>query len=700
MRLQPGQSIGRYHILEQLGKGRKATVYKAYDTRMKRNVAIKVIRVEAFDPDMLQNVLQCFEREAKILAILSHPNIVNVFDFGEFEGSPYLVMEYIPGGMLEEGSRAAMPWPQAVQMLLPVARALAHAHSRGIVHRDIKPSHILLAHSGEPMLIDFGNAKLLEGEQDATLTGTGVGVGAPEYMAPEQGMGKPVDPRTDIYALGVVLYELVTGQRPYQADTPMAVVTKHITEPLPRPRQVNAQLPDAVERVIIKALAKEPSERYPDMMAFIAALERLAANAASASTQAGQTTQVGLETEIQPRQPGNYPTTGGSQAAGRPGTAPNLQTISTTTSTQAATRAPAQAAKRAPYLPVLLVLGAGGVLVICGAIAIFAWTRLRTNQAASATSTQAVQATTGSLAAATNPPTEPVQVFPTAAPTDPATQAATPSLEPAATEQVIVAPTPTPSSGSVKVSAMDGAEMVYVPEGTFWRGVEESMLPDLQAICDSCELRMFEDELPMKQVFVSAMWMYKTEVTNQQYAACVQAGNCKPPRDSSSLSRSSYYGNPEFANYPVVYVAWQQAANYCTWARGRLPTETEWEKAARGVDKRYFPWGNDFKRGVYNNADGVNGDTQAAGSYPAGESPYGALDMSGNVYEWVADWYDSEAYSSPITSDPGGPTSGENRVIRSGAFGFREGFSMAVFRDWFAPEDTSHNVGFRCMQVP
>ncbi len=158
----------------------------------------------------------------------------------------------------------------------PRSRALAYAHARGLVHRDVKPANILLTADGQPLLSDFGIAKVIAGVRPTGLTGTGVGIGTPEYMAPEQGLGQVVDHRADIYALGVMLYELVTGRRPYRADTPMAVLLKQINDPLPRPRLLAPGLSENVERVLLKALAKEPADRYADMDAFAAALERLA----------------------------------------------------------------------------------------------------------------------------------------------------------------------------------------------------------------------------------------------------------------------------------------------------------------------------------------------------------------------------------------------------------------------------------------
>jgi basic membrane protein A len=270
-----GYAFGRYHLIQQLGEGGMATVYKAFDTRLERDVAVKILRTEQFSPAQLEQVLQRFDREAKSLGKLSHSNIVSVLDYGEHESVPYLVMEYLPGGTLKQKLGTPLPWQDAVRILIPVARALAYAHLRGIIHRDVKPANVLLKEDGTPILTDFGIAKLLEGTEGHTLTASGVGIGTPEYMAPEQGMGAKIDARVDIYALGIVLYELVTGRKPYLADTPMAVLLKHMTDPLPNPCQFVPDLPIEVEKVLIKALAKQPEDRYETMTAFVEAMEML-----------------------------------------------------------------------------------------------------------------------------------------------------------------------------------------------------------------------------------------------------------------------------------------------------------------------------------------------------------------------------------------------------------------------------------------
>ncbi|HNN13950.1 MAG TPA: serine/threonine-protein kinase, partial [Anaerolineales bacterium] len=194
-----GKHVDRYEILELLGTGGMAMVYKAYDARLEREVAIKIIRRSAFPPEVIDDMVKRFEREAKSLAKLSHANIVKVLDYGEFEGSPYLVMEYYPGGTLKEKMGEPVEWQDAARIILPVARGVEYAHDRGIIHRDIKPANILMNEKGDPTLSDFGIAKLLQGESKNNLTASGAAVGTPEYMAPEQWTGE-TSTKTDMYA--------------------------------------------------------------------------------------------------------------------------------------------------------------------------------------------------------------------------------------------------------------------------------------------------------------------------------------------------------------------------------------------------------------------------------------------------------------------------------------------------------------------
>lgn len=277
---------GRYKILYELGRGGLAVVYCAEDLVLHRNVALKMILPA---DQQSEPFLRRFRREARVLAKLSHPNIVRVLDFGEYESAPYLVMEYIPGGTLTKCMEEPLPYRQAVRLLLPVARALYHAHLHKVVHRDIKPANILLDETGQPMLADFGIVKLTGGEESISLTGTGTIIGTPSYMAPEQIQGGVIDQRTDVYALGIVFYEMITGRKPYVANTPIEITLKHLNDPVPHPRYLVRDLPQEAEQVIMKAMAKRPENRYQDMEAFAAALEGLVDGKKSYLSRGGKT---------------------------------------------------------------------------------------------------------------------------------------------------------------------------------------------------------------------------------------------------------------------------------------------------------------------------------------------------------------------------------------------------------------------------
>ena len=268
-----GKKLGNYVLLEQLGEGGMAKVYNAFDSRAERNVAIKVILPSRRSSQLF---LQQFETEAKALANLTHTNIVKVFNYGIEDGQPYLVMDFIPGGTLKEAMSRPISWQTAAAILAPIARALDYVHQQQIVHRDVKPSNILLYEDFRPMLSDFGIVKLLEAKEEAANSAIGVGVGTPEYMSPEQGMGKDVDFRADIYSLGLVFYEMVTGQKPFTADTPMAAILRHITDDLTLPSQIDRGIPKFVEDAMLRAVQKNPEDRYPSMESFAEVLEMIA----------------------------------------------------------------------------------------------------------------------------------------------------------------------------------------------------------------------------------------------------------------------------------------------------------------------------------------------------------------------------------------------------------------------------------------
>ncbi|MBK7318632.1 SUMF1/EgtB/PvdO family nonheme iron enzyme [Candidatus Villigracilis affinis] len=638
-----GKHIDRYEILELLGTGGMAMVYKAYDPRLEREVAIKIIRRSAFPPEVLDDMVKRFEREAKSLAKLSHANIVKVLDYGEFEGSPYLVMEYFPGGTLKEKMGEPVAWQDAARILLPVARGVEYAHDRGIIHRDIKPANILMNEKGDPTLSDFGIAKLLQGESKNNLTASGAAVGTPEYMAPEQWTGE-TSTKTDMYSLGTILYEMITGRRPYVADTPGAVFLKQVTEPLPLPRKFNANLPEMVEQFLLKTLDKDPSNRYEDFRAFIKELETLL----------GDDTLSNME-KVAPKN------TFEKEQWEKP-------------TTQKTDRESPPKQENAPRKKFPVFAGIGGGVLLLLLIAFFA---LRNNPTSDTTPTETSAPSADSTATATT-----VSVS---------------NTEPTAGPQKL-------DIGSVIISETDGMNLLYVPAGEFTMGnyADEAVLDCEKSKSEAlneynCSRELFLDEEPPAPVNLDAFWIDETEVTNEMYAECVAEGICAQPTDISSSTNASYYNNPAFKDFPVVYVDWNMAKTYCEWAGRRLPTEAEWEKAARGTDGRVYPWGFEppnsnllsYSEGVYIR------DTAEVAESLDGRSFYGAYDMAGNVWEWVNSAYEKYPYDATDGREEFKAVD-EPRVMRGGSWRTNNSEVRSANRSGDLPTASYFSVGIRC----
>ena len=288
-----GRSTGRYEIKSEIGSGGMAVVYLAHDATLDVDVAIKFIRTDKLTEENKKQALGRFKREAQKTAHLLHPNIVTVTDFGEFESIPYLVMRYIPGGRTLKGMTGSpMPYAKAVDLIMPIIGALQTAHEQGIIHRDVKPSNVLLTGQDIPMLSDFGIAKVLDSDgKSETLTSAGTTVGTPEYMAPEQWHDSDVDARADIYALGVVIYEMLTGRPPFKGRNTTGTMIAALTEPLPPARDFAPDLPVEIAQVVEKALAKKPEDRFTSMKEFGLALQAAVVSArAAAATGAHATT--------------------------------------------------------------------------------------------------------------------------------------------------------------------------------------------------------------------------------------------------------------------------------------------------------------------------------------------------------------------------------------------------------------------------
>ena len=294
---------GRYQIQELLGQGGMSAVYKARDPNLQRIVAVKLIHGHlSGNPDFVRR----FEDEARAVAQLRHPHIVQVYDFDHDEDTYYMVLEFVPGETLQARLRRLnkadrhLDIPEALEYAAQICEAIDYAHQRGMIHRDIKPANIMLNVMGDAILTDFGIAKILGGEQH---TATGAVVGTAMYMSPEQIKGVSIDERSDIYSLGVTLYEMFSGRPPYEADSAMTLMMMHLNDPIPDVRALNPQVPDEVIAIIAKALAKEREDRYASAAVFGADLRRALAHLQSPASTGETTVEAPVESDTQEQEP-------------------------------------------------------------------------------------------------------------------------------------------------------------------------------------------------------------------------------------------------------------------------------------------------------------------------------------------------------------------------------------------------------------
>ena len=608
----------RYKIISRLGEGAMGEVYLASDEQTGQQVAVKILARQLItNPDLIQR----FKREAETLRKLDHPNIVKFLDTFEHEGQYVIVMEYLPSGSLHELiKKDRLPIEQARSIALELCDALIRSHHLNIIHRDIKPENVLLTTDGKPKLADFGVARLSEGTR---MTRSGAQVGTPFYMSPEAWEGRTLEAQADIWSLGVMFFEMLTGQVPFGGDTGASVMNKVLTAPPPDLKKLRADAPPGLAKIVSRMLTRDKKQRYQTMREVAVDLER---------GRPSNTSSVILP------QPGR------------------------------------------------LVIGIG-LLAILLLGTWLGWSNFRPG-GSTPPSTQE------DLADLTQ--TESVTLtVPLAVPTD---------------------------IGSTRTSEKDGMVLVSVPAGDFIMGASPEMQADMLAVCEQCDPTSITDQSPQRSVSLDAFWIYSTEVTIAQFQKFVEIENYRTSAEKKGSSivldrgTKKYVnkpgaswlqpdGNPidvnRYANYPVTQVSWQDARAYCSWAGGRLPTEAEWEKAARSEDGRFFPWGNDKPNDQLLNFDLVNDGPVAVMSYPAGVSPYGAFDMSGNVWEWVNDWY-ADGYDANRTRNPMGPISGDGHVLRGGSWASEQGkevvYVTTTFRFFNGEDFTSPVVGFRCAQ--
>lgn len=714
--------VGHYLIEALLGEGGMGAVFRAYDTLKRRNVAIKEFRLgdlpseadlqiqnevtrvnpKSAPPLTREEALRQFSREAHLISLLEHPNLPEVYDFIIIGSEAYIVMTMVEGRNLSkvvDENGGPLPEETVIGWLKQILNALAYCHNNGVVHRDLKPQNLLITADGVIYLIDFGIAKALNPAHRTTITR--VRLLTPGYAPPEQYSVKGrADPRSDLYSLGAVAYYLVTGNEPTEATDRMA------SEVLPNPRMINPGLSEQLENFILRCL-EMGKERRPtsaseaiELLNFpletpvppsqISILQAkpidppspmkikqsgppIIGSPAPHSIQIQPVTQKGQEQIVLIDQP----TTQSVRT-----TDPEKENKLTTTSDKNKSEKPG------PIVFIALIISLSLIFLMIGISQdgmsrspnLKVWytptiDHLKTTSIRKLTNAESTQKID-------------IQITTTAAILHKTTMAKI--LQKTANAEMTIASQqinsaeywqPCTELGLELNSPVDDMKMVCVPAGDFIMGSPE-----------------VSDGIPVHKVFLDAFWMDKTEVTNAQYELCVTEGYCTVPFSKESSTRRdwmSYYGNSSYANYPIINIDWYQANAYCNWAGRNLPTEAQWEKAARGLDQRPYPWGKDSPNYTFLNFANNIGDTVKVGSYPKGISPYGALDMSGNVSEWVADWYGP--YRSDDQTNPVGPINGNSRVIRGGAWNLDFPIYLSSYvRMSNSQTKISTTIGFRC----
>ncbi|MEP7285453.1 MAG: SUMF1/EgtB/PvdO family nonheme iron enzyme [Chloroflexota bacterium] len=735
-----GRHLGKYEIIAPLGKGGMATVYRARQESIGRDVAVKVI---ASGLSHAEDFVKRFEREAQTIASLSHPHIIKVFDYGEDGDTVYLVMELLSGGSLADRIlKAPISLENITRLMDQMASALDYAHRRGIIHRDLKPSNVLLDEDGNAFLTDFGIVKLLN--QTSALTQSGAVMGTPAYMPPEQWSGEPIDARSDIYSLGVILFEMLTRTVPFDADTPFRMMHMHIYESPPLLASFRPDLPPAVYQVIQKALAKDRDQRFTSASelaaAFKSALSRSPAPVRNRPNR-DQTSNLTQEETIIPPQAkaAGFDRRFGLLAVGviiiilllvgvlavalLSGRNPDPTQVAVgSTATLAVTVAPPTAVSSAAVAVLPSATSVSPSVTAVPPTVVPPTSVPPTVIPPTRVPPTPIKPTTAPLVAPTHvppsvtpvPPTPipatvthippsvtpvpPTPIPPTATHIPPSVTPVPPTpIPPTPVPPTPIPPTavanvaPTPIPGSVRTDGK-GITQVWVPAGCFLMGSDPAKDKDAA-----------KDEQPQHQACIThGYWLDQFAVTNAAYAQFVQDGaytkkdfwsdeGWKWVQDNK-ITKPQDFSKFIDPQQPRVGVSWYEAEAYTHWRSGRLPTEAEREYAARGPQSMLFPWGNAW--------DSTKGNTNAkvtkpVGSYENGKSWVGAYDMAGNVWEWTADFYADSYYQQNVKDDPQGPTEGDSHVLRGGAWDYTEQYARGATRSDLAPDLRGHDIGFR-----
>lgn len=688
-----GQQLDEYQLAELLGQGGMARIYRGFDVRLKRNVAIKVIDA-TYQADAEYRAR--FEREAQAIAQLEHPHIVRLYRYGEISGLFYMAMQYVEGRDLKavlaeyRQQERTIPPEQASRIIREVCQALDYAHSKGIIHRDVKPSNIMIDVYGHAYLTDFGLALLADTETKGEI------FGSPHYIAPEQVISsKGAVPQSDLYAVGVILYEMFSGQLPFDGAEPLDIAMRHLSDEPPPPHQFRPDIDPALEGVILIAMAKKPLKRPTNGTELADALDRalklapemlsglereMAAAAATPTAVTPFLTAPPMPVSTKKRDLPPVP----AAVTIAPG---QIVTKPTTSAPESALHASSGRGCWLLLTSILLLITVISVtffflvienrrpndFVYLAAHGDWPPTSAPTHTMSPTALLAVIKAPTATL---TPMPTHTLTAPPTAVAVITADASATPTppVTPTPTQTAAFTPTPNVASLPVVTRDSDGMPMALIMATTFMMGAGDD------------DPLAKGDEFSRREVTVDSYYIDLYEVSVAQYAAFMNelggyVGRCngflclathfETINSYLNDALAGYMARPGYENYPINNVTWHGADAYCRWVGGRLPTEAEWELAARGGDGRLYPWGStppDETLAVF--GDSNFSAVQAVDSHPAGVSPSGLYHMAGNVKEWVQDGYDPIYYDRGESVNPSAPRANNysERVLRGGGY--------------------------------
>lgn len=601
--LSPETPLLQYRIIRQVGSGGMGVVYLARDTELDRDVALKVLRIDAIAPAEMPRFQDRFVREARSAARLSHPNVASIFQVGRADSRLFLAMEWLEGGSLADylSNHLMLDWREATVAVRDAAAGLAAAHAAGLVHRDIKPSNLMRTRAGLVKLVDFGLAR--DFAEEPELTTAGVILGTPSYLSPEQCRGERATPQSDIYSLACTWFHLLTSRPPFHAHSLPGILHQHIYEPLPDPGRFAEQIPENVRRILAKAAAKEPAERYASADALLADLHEV----------------------LDPR-PRPIPVTERSPSAAttRPAALENQHGVVR----------PGTAAVATLRSKPRLLLAAGAVLTIAVIVVLVGWRAGWFDRSPAVADT------------------------PRQAPPPPA---ASPLTRPAYTNPI-------------------GLEFVRIAPATFLMGSPAD------------EPGRFEDETLHQVKITRPFYLATTKVTQRQWKHVMGA------------NPSHFIGD----DLPVEQITYTESLEFCRRLGAldgrtyRLPTEAEWECAARAGTTTPFSIGSTISTELANyNGITPSGSLSSAGVYREQTTPVkqfpsnraGLYDIQGNVLDLCQDWYGPYPLT-PVT-DPHGPESGEQHVARGGCWPSIDRWCRAAARGKVPHDYRTDRVGLR-----